>query len=144
MEEESIISNAKHRKPTVKHIGEDRDHKVLYREHLSPTSQEIMACSKKFKESYYIWSKNGKVHCKNKVEGSKAFLLKSMEDVEYMQVEEVRPISRQPMPEGKPEGKGDPQKPKRQIESPSSPQGDTGMHISKKFNNSFKQRLPKK
>ncbi len=103
-----------------------------------------MAHSKNFKESYFIWTKNGKVLGKNKAEGSKTFLLRLVEDVENLQVEENRPSSRQLMTEGKPESKGDHQKPKRQIESSGSAQGDIGRHISKKFNNSFKQRTAKK
>lgn len=81
---DKIMAAAKRIQPKADEFGGSKDVRIYANEHLSPQSQLLFAKARKLKENYFVWSKNGQVLVRKKVDKAQPMVITYEEDIDFI------------------------------------------------------------
>lgn len=81
---DKILAAAKQKMPMADEFGGSKTVRIYANEHLSPQTQMLFAQARKLKENYFVWTKNGQVLVRKKVDKAQPMVITYEEDIEFI------------------------------------------------------------
>ena len=79
-----VMRNAKLKKPMANEFGGDPSRKIIYADYLTSRNRRIWAKARELWDGYYVWTKNGFVMCRAKLENARSFRIKSESEIDIL------------------------------------------------------------